>query len=120
MTIVLVYADDLIIGDNNAEVDQIKVTLSIHFQMKYLKKLKHFLDLQVERTKDGLFLCEQKCTKYLPEKYGMQEFKPLSNPLEVHTRLCSSEGKDLEVATMCRQLVDSLIYLNLTRPAYHV
>ena len=36
--------------------------------------------------------------------------------MEVNTKLCAHEGKDLEDATMYRTLVGSLIYLTLTRP----
>ena len=61
ITIVLVYIDDLIIiRDDEAKLDQIKGNLSIHFQMKELGELRHFLGLEVERTKEGLFLCQQK------------------------------------------------------------
>ena len=49
-------------------------------------------------------------------KFGMQECKPISTPMEANTKLCAHEGKDLADATMYRQLVGSLIYLTLTRP----
>ncbi|XP_048498244.1 uncharacterized mitochondrial protein AtMg00810-like [Beta vulgaris subsp. vulgaris] len=76
----------------------------------------HFLGLEVERTKDRIFLCQQKYARDLLEKYGMVDCKPMSTPMEVNARLCSVEGKDLEDVTMYRQLVGSLIYLTLSRP----
>ncbi|KAE8680156.1 senescence-associated protein DIN1-like [Hibiscus syriacus] len=36
--------------------------------------------------------------------------------MEPNIKMCAHEGKDLEDATMYRQLVGSLIYLTLTRP----
>ncbi|XP_031277886.1 secreted RxLR effector protein 161-like [Pistacia vera] len=36
--------------------------------------------------------------------------------MEPNAKICAHEGKDLEDATMYRKLVDSLIYLTLTRP----
>lgn len=36
--------------------------------------------------------------------------------MEPNAKICAYEGKDLEDATMCRQLVGNLIYLTLTRP----
>ncbi|KAE8688791.1 PLAC8 family protein [Hibiscus syriacus] len=84
LAIMLVYVDDLIItGDDEAEILQTNENLSVRFQMKKLGQLKHFLGLEVDRTHEGIFLCE---------------------------------GKDLEDATMYRQLVGSLIYLTLIRP----
>lgn len=46
----------------------------------------------------------------------MLECKPMLIPVEVHTRLCSTEGRELEDATMYRQIVGSLIFLTLSRP----
>ena len=58
LTIVLVYVDDLIItGDGKEKINQIKSNISIYFQMKEFRKLKDFLGLEIQRTKDGLFLC---------------------------------------------------------------
>ncbi|XP_020233074.1 uncharacterized protein LOC109813326 [Cajanus cajan] len=109
--------DDLIIiGDDKKEVHQIKSNLSVRFQMKELGELKHFLGLEVERRKDGIFLCQQKYAQELLKRYGMLDCKPTSTPTEVNTKLCSVEGRDLKDATMYRQVVGSLIYLTLTRP----
>ena len=117
LSVVLVYVDDLIItGDDEIEIDQIRSNLSIRFHMKELGELKHFLGLEVERTKGGIFLCQQKYTQDILEKYGMLDCKPVSTPTEVNARLCSTDGKDLEDVTMYRGLVGSLIYLTLTRP----
>ncbi|XP_058099853.1 secreted RxLR effector protein 161-like [Magnolia sinica] len=46
----------------------------------------------------------------------MLECKPIATPMEANAGLCSEEGKDLEDATMYRQIVGSLIYLTLSRP----
>ena len=73
---VLVYGDHLIIiGDNEKEIRQTKENLSIHFQMKELRALKHLCGLEVDRSKNGLFLCQQKYTKDMLQKFGMLECK---------------------------------------------
>jgi len=54
LVIVLVYVDDLIItSDDETEIQRTKIIISVRFQVKDLGKLKHFLGLEVERTKDG-------------------------------------------------------------------
>ncbi|KAE8699425.1 hypothetical protein F3Y22_tig00110578pilonHSYRG00054 [Hibiscus syriacus] len=88
----------------------------VHFQMKELGQLKHFLGLEVDRTHEGIFLCQQKYAKDLLKRFGMLECKSTSTPMEPNIKMCAHEGKDLEDATMYRQLVGSLIYLTLTRP----
>ncbi|KAE8676544.1 hypothetical protein F3Y22_tig00111584pilonHSYRG00119 [Hibiscus syriacus] len=117
LAIVLVYVDDLIITvDDEAEILQTKENLSVRFQMKELGQLKHFLGLEVDRTHEGIFLCQQKYAKDLLKRFGMLECKSTSTPMEPNIKMCAHEGKDLEDATMYRQLVGSLIYLTLTRP----
>jgi hypothetical protein len=117
LAIVLVYVDDLVItGDDEEEILRTKENLSVRFQMKELGQLKHFLGLEVDRTREGIFLCQQKYSKDLLKRFGMLECKPISKPMEPNAKMCAHEGKDLEDATMYRQLVGSLIYLTLTRP----
>jgi len=113
---VLVYVDVLITTNNDeTKIQQTKTNLSVSFQMKDLSELKHFLSLEVDRTKDGLFMCEHKYAQDL-EKYGMLECKPISTPIEANAKLSSYEAKDFEEPSMYRQVVGSLVYLTQTRP----
>ena len=52
--------------------------------MKELEELNHFLGLEVERTKEGLFLCQEKYARDLLQKYGMFDYKPLALPIEMN------------------------------------
>lgn len=82
--------DDLIItGDDDGEIQRTRENLSVRFQMKELGELKHFLGLEVERCKEGLFLCQQKYASDLLKRCGMLEFQPISTPMEAR----SEEGK---------------------------
>ncbi len=40
----------------------------VRFQMKELGELKHFLGLEIDQVKEGLFLCQQKYTRDLLQK----------------------------------------------------
>ena len=97
LPIVLVYVDDLIITRNySGEIQKTRENLSDRFQMKELGELKHFLGLEVERTKEGLFLGQQKYAKDLLQWYVMIDCKPMSTPMDSNVRLEENEGKDLE------------------------
>ncbi|CAL1355031.1 unnamed protein product [Linum trigynum] len=84
--------------------------------MKELGELKHFLGLEVEKRQDGLFLSQWRYAIVLLEKFGLQECKPMTTPMEANVQLNSQEGKDLEDVAMYRRLVGSLIYLTSTCP----
>ena len=104
----LVYVADLIITDNDeTKIQETKTNLSVCFQMKDLGDLQHILGLEVERTKDGLLLCQHKYAQDLLEKYGMLEWKSISTLMEGNAKLCSFEVKGLEEPSMYQQLVKS-------------
>jgi hypothetical protein len=84
--------------------------------MKELGQLKHFLGLEIDYTHEGLVLHQKRYSKDLLKKFGMVNCKPISTLMEANAKVCALEGKDLEDATMYRQLVGNLIYLTLSRP----
>ncbi|XP_022930089.1 uncharacterized protein LOC111436575 [Cucurbita moschata] len=84
--------------------------------MKELGELKHFLGLEVDCTDEGLFLCQQKYTRDMLQKFNMLECKQASTLIETNAKICAHEGKKLNDKTTYRQSVGSLIYLTLTRP----
>ncbi|KAK3018739.1 hypothetical protein RJ639_003033 [Escallonia herrerae] len=102
--------------DCEEEILQTKENLSIHFLMKELGQLNHFLGLDVDHSEEGIFLHQQKYSKDMLKKFEMLKCKPISTPMEPNAKMYAHEEKDLEEARMYRQLVGSLIYLTLTRP----
>nr|GEY58394.1 hypothetical protein [Tanacetum cinerariifolium] len=106
LVVALVYVDDLIItGDCEEGALQTKKSLSVHFQMKELGHLKHFLGLEIDYSKEGMVLHQQKYSRDLLMKFGMTNSKPNSTRMEPKAKMCTYEGHDLEDATMYRQLV---------------
>ena len=60
ITYVLVYVDDLIPGNDEAQMIDLKSQLSSTFHMKDLRYLNYFLGLEVTKSKDGLFVSQNK------------------------------------------------------------
>ena len=71
--------------------------------MKDLEELKHFLGLEVECTKEGLFLGQQKYAKDLLQRYEMIDCKTISTLMDSIVRLQEDKWKDMEDVTMYRQ-----------------
>ena len=117
LAIVLLYVDDLIrTGDYEEEILLSKKNLSVCFQIKELGQLNHFLGFEVDCNEDEICLHQKRYFEDLLMKFGMLNYKPISTPLEPNAKICAHEGKDLAYATMYRQLVGNMIYLNQTRP----
>lgn len=70
--VVLLYVDDMIVtGNDDVEVAKLWTKLSIHFEMKDLGELNHFLGLEVEFVKDGIFISQMGSAKKIVNKFGM-------------------------------------------------
>ncbi|KAF5935507.1 hypothetical protein HYC85_026636 [Camellia sinensis] len=84
--------------------------------MKDLGPLNYFLGLEIFYDSTGSFLSQAKYTSDLLTRAGLTDCKIASTPLEPQSRLTPLDGTLLSDATLYRQLVDSLVYLTITRP----
>lgn len=88
--------------------------------MKEFRDLKHFLGLDVECTKDGIFLGQQKYIKYHVQRYNMLWLYAYFNSYSRH-EAWNDEKKNLKVVTMYHKIVESyLSYNNTTKKAYSI
>ena len=113
----VVYVDDLLItGNNESYIASMKKELKKGFEMTDLGHVHYYLGIEVIQHPKFIFLSQKKYIGDLLNKFGMDDCKPLSTPMEQNLKLTSIEGKEFEDATKYRQLVGSLIYLTTTRP----
>lgn len=116
ITICLVYVDDLLIcGNNGHQIQDLKLMLSSHFNMKDLGALRYFLGIKIDRNSTGIFMSQTKYTLDLLKEYGMINAKPLKLPTDTQLKLTPDKGVSLPDATKYQRLVGKLIYLTITR-----
>lgn len=114
---VLLYVDDLIItGNSSSSLADFKTYMSTCFYMKYLSPLKYFLGIEVARSPDGFYLCQQKYSLDILTEVGMLGCKPARFPLDQKHRLAKADGALLQNPGQYRRLVGLLVYLSSTRP----
>eukprot|EP00253_Pinus_taeda_P027542 PITA_27542 len=78
LLIIVVYVNDIIFGSNEESMSQnFASIMQQEFEMSLLGELAYFLGLQVQQTKDGIFLSQTKYLKQILKKYGMEDFKPI-------------------------------------------
>ena len=83
--------------------------------MKDLSTLSYFLGLEVTSSSDGYYLSQAKYASDLLSKAGITDNKTVSTPFEYNAKLTPLDCEPISDATHYRQLVDSLIYLTITR-----
>ena len=116
LLIVMLWVDDLIIcGNNAAEIDHFKETISKRFDMKDLGDLSNILGLKVIRDRPARIL-EIHQEEYIDEvlqRFGMTDCKPVGTPAEGYLERCPNG----EASRDYMSLVGSLLYAAMvTRP----
>lgn len=126
IVIILVYADDLLIKGNNADlIFEAEQVLHQKFKLKDLGELKYFLGIKVLRSKSGIILNQRKYVLELISDMGLSGAKPATTPMETSPKLTTVEyGKlngmmgdvTLQDPTLCQKLIGKLMYATITRP----
>lgn len=116
MLIISLYVDDLIFaGNNEAMFSDFKESMKKEFDMTDLGRMSYFLGVEVVQNSSGIFVSQSKYTKEILERFGMDNSKPVDNPVVPGYKL-SKKGDGVEVdANTYKQMVGSLMYLTATR-----
>ncbi|GJV24348.1 putative ribonuclease H-like domain-containing protein [Tanacetum coccineum] len=84
--------------------------------MSSMGELTFFLRLQVQQKKDGIFISQDKYVEEILKKFGFNEVKIASTPMETQKPLLKDEdGEEVDVH-MYRSMIGSLMYLTSLRP----
>ncbi|KAJ9562511.1 hypothetical protein OSB04_007671 [Centaurea solstitialis] len=117
MLIVQIYVDDIIFGSTKADMcKEFEELMHKKFKMSSMGELTFFLGLQVKQKRDGIFINQSKYVATMLQKFGMNDAKPASTPMETHKHLTADvEGEEVDVHQY-RSMIGSLMYLTASRP----
>jgi hypothetical protein len=117
LIILFLYFDDLILtGSDSKLLNHVKTILKKKFEMTGLGFLHYFLGLQDLQTNEGIFLSQSKYACDLIHRFHMVDCKPAPSPFQYGVKLTATFTSPEVDATLYRQLVGILLYLNHTRP----
>jgi hypothetical protein len=109
--------DDIIFdGSSHTLVSIFQEMMENEFQMFMMGELTFFLGIQVKQTKEGIFIHQVKYMKDLMKKFNMAELKTVSTPMSMATKLDPDENGEAIEQREYRSMIDSLLYLTVTRP----
>ena len=116
LLIIVVYVDDIIFGSNEESMSQnFTLVMQQEFEMSLLGDLNYFLGLQVQQTKDGIFLSQTKYLKNIPKQYEMEDSKLVCTPMVTRYSLTSNNGSPTVNQSAYRSMIGNLLYLIGTR-----
>ncbi|KAJ9558174.1 hypothetical protein OSB04_012788 [Centaurea solstitialis] len=117
MLLVQIYVDDIIFGSTKDDMrKEFEELMHKKFKMSSMGELTFFLGLQVKQKADGIFINQSKYVASMLQKFGMNDAKPASTPMETHKHLTTDvEGEEFDVHHY-RSMIGSLMYLTASRP----
>ena len=77
ITVLIVYVDDIIVTGNDLdEIGRLKGKLAKEFEIKDLGTLRYFLEIEMARSSNGIFISQRKYVLDLLQETGMLGCKP--------------------------------------------
>jgi hypothetical protein len=117
MIVLVVYVDDIIFGSNLTTLRRKFATkMQEEFEVSMLGELSFFLGLQVNQTKNGIYVSQTKYIKEMLNKFKMEYNKPMITPMVTGCKLILEYDSPKVDQTMYRSMVVSFLYSTTTRP----
>jgi Reverse transcriptase (RNA-dependent DNA polymerase) len=111
----VVYVDDMIVtGNDEKEIAQLKVRLDKEFEVKDLRQLKYFFEIEVAHEAERIVLSQMNYVLDFLKETSMLGCKPAVTPIEQKTRLGVEVGEPVD-RERYQRLVGRMIYLSYTR-----
>jgi hypothetical protein len=115
--VVHIYVDDIIYGSTNASLcKKFSKLMQDEFEMSMMGELKFFLGIQINQSKDGVYVHQTKYTKELLKKFKLEDCKVMNTPMHP---TCTLSKKDtvkigfLLYLKLYRGMIGSLLYTSL-------
>jgi len=86
------------------------------FEMNMMGELKFFLGIQINQSKDGLYVHQTKYTKVLLKKFKLEDCKVLNTPMHPTCTLSKEDTGSKVDRKLYRGMIGSLLYLTASRP----
>jgi hypothetical protein len=116
-TLLLLYVDDMIFtGDDPEYIAFVKAHLSDQFLMSDLGPLWCFLGIEISSMSEAFFLSQEKYIQDLLDRASLTDHETAETPKELNVHLVVTDDEPLENPTRYRHIVESLVYLGVTRP----
>ncbi|KAA0067189.1 gag-pol polyprotein [Cucumis melo var. makuwa] len=90
--------------------------LKLEFKMSMVGELSCFLGLQIKQTNDDVFISQEKYSKNMVKKFGLEQARNKRTSTVTHVKLTrDTDGAEVD-HKLYRSIIGSLLYLTASRP----
>ncbi|KAL4387066.1 hypothetical protein GQ457_09G030440 [Hibiscus cannabinus] len=117
LLVISLYMDDfLVMGSNGKAVSEFKLSMQKEFEMSDLGLMSYFLGMEINQSKAGIFMSQNKYALDVLKKFKLESCKGVDSPLPSNLKLSKNDGEKLYDPSIFRSIVGSLLYMTATRP----
>jgi hypothetical protein len=107
--IIEVYVDDIIFGSDDDRMSQkFSKDMQNEFEMSLLGELTFFLGLQICQCDKGIFISQTKYIREMLKKFGMEDCKPVSTPMQTSCKLSKDDDSKDADQRLYRSMIGQL------------
>ena len=111
-----IYVDGIMFGSTNQDFyEEFEKMMASEFDMSMIGELSYFLGLQIKQIKNSTFVSQGKYIKDILKKFGMDESKTISTPMETNGNLDSDARGNMVDQKKYRSMIGSLLYVIASR-----
>jgi len=115
--VVQIYVDDIIFGSTNASLcKKFSKLMQDEFEMSMMRELKFFLGIQINQSRDGVYVHQTKYTKEILKKFKLEDCKVMNTPMHPTCTLSKEDIGSKVDQKLYRGMIGSLLYLTASRP----
>jgi hypothetical protein len=112
-----IYVHDITFGSTNQDYcEEFGKMTANEFEMCMIGEFSYFLGLQIKQLKNGTFVSQVKYIKDMLKKFGMDDAKAISTPMETNGNLDSDASVNMVDQNMYRSMIGNVLYVTATRP----
>jgi len=95
---------------------EFREAMTSNFDMTDMGLVSYFLELEVMKTDEGIFISHKKYESNILKRFKMESCNPIKTPVQERLHLDTNGNGEFVDPTYFRSLVGSLLYLTSTRP----
>jgi len=115
--VVQIYVDDILFGSTNVSLSkEFSKLMQDEFEMSKMGELKFLLGIQINQSKDGVYVHQTKYTKELLKKFKLDDCKVINTPMHPTCTLSKEDTGSKVDQKLYRGMIGYLLYLTASRP----
>ena len=115
IVLVEIFVDDTLLRGNDDQCKEFLEQMNKEFEMSMFGEIKFFVGLQIQQSKNGIYITQSKYIKDILKKFGMEDSKLVGTPMFTRLKFTKDDDSKEVGQTLYRSMIEKLQYVVHTR-----